>query len=192
MRHSVKFNKIFTFLVYRSSYYSKRILISFIFLFKAKQFFLDNIPTQIMSLLARIRCSTCGEKYDSSIPNNFFISCNECECFYHGKCVGISKSEAKILKNRSESYECGKCKKKKKSKQPKCKICGGADSSLNFLVQCAACRCYLHDKCVKLNKNHENVVVCADRSYNCQACAHTKAAFKVRKWKIVIEKRFYT
>ncbi|KAF8765836.1 hypothetical protein HU200_008350 [Digitaria exilis] len=47
-------------------------------------------------------CASCGDRYHA---NAFWIGCNVCERWYHGKCVKIRASEAENI----DHYECPEC-----------------------------------------------------------------------------------
>ena len=47
-------------------------------------------------------CASCHSRYKA---NTFWISCDECEKWYHGKCVNITPREAE----HNEHYECPDC-----------------------------------------------------------------------------------
>jgi len=47
-------------------------------------------------------CASCDSRYKA---NTFWISCDECGKWYHGKCVNITSSEAE----HKEHYECPDC-----------------------------------------------------------------------------------
>uniref|UniRef100_A0AC34QLT1 PHD-type domain-containing protein n=1 Tax=Panagrolaimus sp. JU765 TaxID=591449 RepID=A0AC34QLT1_9BILA len=60
----------------------------------------------------------CRQPYD---PKKFYLACNRCKCWFHGKCVNITEKKAKRL----PEWMCAECapggysgmKKKKKTKQ---------------------------------------------------------------------------
>jgi len=47
-------------------------------------------------------CASCNSRYK---VNAFWICCDECGKWYHGKCVNITSSEAE----HKERYECPDC-----------------------------------------------------------------------------------
>ncbi|WOK96137.1 PHD finger protein ALFIN-LIKE 3 [Canna indica] len=52
-------------------------------------------------------CAACGE---SSVPDNFWIFCDTCEKWFHGKCVKITPAKAEHIKN----YKCPWCSNSKR------------------------------------------------------------------------------
>ncbi|ONK61848.1 uncharacterized protein A4U43_C08F34210 [Asparagus officinalis] len=50
-------------------------------------------------------CGTCGGNYNA---NEFWIGCDICERWYHGKCVKITPAKAESIKH----YKCPSCAKK--------------------------------------------------------------------------------
>ncbi|KAJ6803669.1 PHD finger protein ALFIN-LIKE 2-like [Iris pallida] len=51
-------------------------------------------------------CGTCGGNYNS---NEFWIGCDICERWFHGKCVKITPAKAESIKQ----YKCPNCSSKK-------------------------------------------------------------------------------
>ncbi|KAM7270001.1 hypothetical protein ACFE04_029215 [Oxalis oulophora] len=51
-------------------------------------------------------CGTCGGRYN---PDEFWIGCDICEGWYHGKCVKITPAKAESIKQ----YKCPSCTTKK-------------------------------------------------------------------------------
>ncbi|KAJ1262597.1 hypothetical protein BS78_09G120700 [Paspalum vaginatum] len=47
-------------------------------------------------------CGTCGNRYNA---NGFWICCNVCDRWYHGKCVKLTASKAECI----DHYECPEC-----------------------------------------------------------------------------------
>lgn len=54
-------------------------------------------------------CGTCGQNYNS---DEFWIGCDICEQWYHGKCVKITPAKAETIKQ----YKCPSCSSFKKGK----------------------------------------------------------------------------
>ena len=50
-------------------------------------------------------CGACGDNYD-----DFWISCDACEKWFHGKCVKITPAKAEHIKH----YKCPTCSTNKK------------------------------------------------------------------------------
>lgn len=50
-------------------------------------------------------CGSCGGGYNS---DEFWIGCDNCERWYHGKCVKITPAKAEMIK----VYKCPSCQKK--------------------------------------------------------------------------------
>lgn len=46
----------------------------------------------------------CGTPYDQS---QFYICCDKCQGWFHGKCVGVSQNEAEFI----DEYICPNCQK---------------------------------------------------------------------------------
>ncbi|XP_020206626.1 PHD finger protein ALFIN-LIKE 2-like [Cajanus cajan] len=74
---------------------------------------ITNVPTEggssskstqknSTNLEAIIQCRICEGHYN---PNEFWIGCDVCECWFHGKCVDITPEEAETI----EQYECPSC-----------------------------------------------------------------------------------
>ncbi|XP_006657578.2 PHD finger protein ALFIN-LIKE 2 [Oryza brachyantha] len=55
-------------------------------------------------------CGTCGGRYNST---EFWIGCDICERWFHGKCVRITPAKAEHIKH----YKCPDCSSSKKSRQ---------------------------------------------------------------------------
>lgn len=55
-------------------------------------------------------CGTCGGRYNA---NEFWIGCDICERWFHGKCVRITPAKAEHIKH----YKCPDCSSSKKSRQ---------------------------------------------------------------------------
>ncbi|KAK2395706.1 PHD2 [Trifolium repens] len=53
-------------------------------------------------------CAACGESYDKA-PEAFWICCDICEKWYHGKCVKITPARAEHIKQ----YKCPACNNKR-------------------------------------------------------------------------------
>ena len=51
-------------------------------------------------------CGSCGENYSA---DEFWIGCDICERWYHGKCVKITPAKADSIKQ----YKCPSCSMKK-------------------------------------------------------------------------------
>ena len=51
-------------------------------------------------------CGKCGENYAS---DEFWICCDICEQWFHGKCVKITPAKAELIKK----YKCPSCSSKK-------------------------------------------------------------------------------
>lgn len=51
-------------------------------------------------------CGTCGGRYNAS---EFWIGCDICERWFHGKCVRITPAKAEHIKH----YKCPDCSSKK-------------------------------------------------------------------------------
>ncbi|KAG6513683.1 hypothetical protein ZIOFF_024018 [Zingiber officinale] len=52
-------------------------------------------------------CASCGE---SSVLDNFWIFCDTCEKWFHGKCVKVTPAKAEYIKN----YKCPRCSNNKR------------------------------------------------------------------------------
>ncbi|XP_042381930.1 PHD finger protein ALFIN-LIKE 3-like [Zingiber officinale] len=52
-------------------------------------------------------CASCGE---SSVLDNFWIFCDTCEKWFHGKCVKVTPAKAEYIKN----YKCPHCSNSKR------------------------------------------------------------------------------
>ncbi|XP_042374005.1 PHD finger protein ALFIN-LIKE 3-like [Zingiber officinale] len=52
-------------------------------------------------------CAACGE---SSVLDNFWIFCDTCEKWFHGKCVKVTPAKAEHIKN----YKCPRCSNNKR------------------------------------------------------------------------------
>jgi hypothetical protein len=52
-------------------------------------------------------CASCGSRYHA---NGFWICCDVCDRWFHGKCVKITAAQAE----RIEHYECPECCSNKK------------------------------------------------------------------------------
>ncbi|XP_074647332.1 nucleosome-remodeling factor subunit BPTF-like [Tubulanus polymorphus] len=71
----------------------------------------------------------CRTPYDDTM---LYIGCDQCQDWFHGKCVGISKAEA----DRIDIYICPRCKKSNKKAAEKDKLLGDADiETLRKLVK---------------------------------------------------------
>jgi hypothetical protein len=53
-------------------------------------------------------CAACGESYGKA-PEAFWICCDLCEKWYHGKCVKITPARAEHIKQ----YKCPACNNKR-------------------------------------------------------------------------------
>ena len=40
----------------------------------------------------------------------FMICCDGCEEWFHGKCVGITMQQGKVMEKQGKEYVCEKCK----------------------------------------------------------------------------------
>lgn len=45
--------------------------------------------------------------------NKFMICCDGCEEWFHGKCVGITMEQGKVMEKRGREYVCDKCREKR-------------------------------------------------------------------------------
>ncbi|CAK8683780.1 unnamed protein product [Clavelina lepadiformis] len=52
--------------------------------------------------------------------NRFMISCDECEDWFHGDCVGITLACGKKMEQNNEEYVCPACVEKRQGKKQKC------------------------------------------------------------------------
>jgi len=53
-------------------------------------------------------CGACGES-DAADAGGFWICCDVCERWFHGKCVKITRAKAEYIKH----YKCPSCSNKK-------------------------------------------------------------------------------
>lgn len=92
---------------------------------KSKKEFEDNLPSSDGEDISsdsddddsyndpnRLWC-ICKKPHD----DRFMISCDQCQEWYHGDCVGITVQLGKQMERRGEEYVCPKCKNKSSKKQ---------------------------------------------------------------------------
>lgn len=55
------------------------------------------------------QATTCGSCGDDYAPDEFWICCDVCEKWFHGKCVKITPAKAEHIKQ----YKCPSCSNKR-------------------------------------------------------------------------------
>eukprot|EP00094_Tigriopus_californicus_P011143 TCALIF_10753-PA protein Name:"Similar to E(bx) Nucleosome-remodeling factor subunit NURF301 (Drosophila melanogaster)" AED:0.03 eAED:0.03 QI:0/0.85/0.75/0.87/1/1/8/257/2554 len=92
----------------------------------------------------------CKTKYD---PTKFYVGCDICSNWFHGSCVGITKS---MSRNMSE-FVCKDCKKAKEDQEIYC-LCKQAYDESQFYIGCERCGDWFHGRCVGiLQKESESI-----------------------------------
>lgn len=92
----------------------------------------------------------CKTKYD---PTKFYVGCDICSNWFHGSCVGITKS---MSRNMSE-FICKDCKKAKEDQEIYC-LCKQAYDESQFYIGCERCGDWFHGRCVGiLQKESESI-----------------------------------
>ncbi|THU60545.1 hypothetical protein C4D60_Mb07t13910 [Musa balbisiana] len=63
-------------------------------------------PLHLQQRQRETLCGTCGGSYSA---DEFWIACDVCERWFHGKCVKITPAKAESIKQ----YKCPSCSSKK-------------------------------------------------------------------------------
>uniref|UniRef100_F1KPU6 Nucleosome-remodeling factor subunit NURF301-like protein n=1 Tax=Ascaris suum TaxID=6253 RepID=F1KPU6_ASCSU len=88
----------------------------------------------------------CNKSYD---PKKFYVGCDVCYRWFHGKCVGISERKSKKM----SGWTCDECtKEQKKSEQELYCICQTPYDDSRFYVGCDGCEGWFHPQCVGITQ----------------------------------------
>ncbi|CAI4232187.1 unnamed protein product [Auanema sp. JU1783] len=98
-------------------------------------------PPQGMDINA-LHC-LCQKRYN---PFRFYLACNNCGQWYHGKCVGISEDDIDNL----TSWTCPHCDIPKQV--PLYCKCQTEYNESEFYVGCDGCQGWFHPKCVGISR----------------------------------------
>ncbi|VIO94057.1 PHD-finger family protein [Brugia malayi] len=108
----------------------------------------------------------CNQPYD---PKKFYVGCDLCYQWFHGKCVGISERKSKKM----TSWLCADCAKEQKSSEKElyC-VCQTPYDDSQFYVGCDGCEGWFHPRCVDITQ--EDAEKAAE--YLCPQCTQNKQA----------------
>ncbi|VDO34168.1 unnamed protein product, partial [Onchocerca flexuosa] len=120
----------------------------------------------------------CNQPYD---PKKFYVGCDLCYRWFHGKCVGISERKSKKMTN----WMCENCAEEQKNSEQAsfylllelyC-VCQTPYNDSQFYVGCDGCEGWFHPQCVGITQE------CGSRSsteaeraaeYLCPQCMRNK------------------
>ncbi|KAI1727677.1 PHD-finger domain-containing protein [Ditylenchus destructor] len=96
-------------------------------------------------------CS-CGTSYD---PKKFYLMCDHCRQWFHGKCVGITEKKAQKM----DSWMCAECEKEKAqdAEELYC-VCHQPYDEARFYVGCDSCEDWFHPECIDCTKEEVDKV----------------------------------
>uniref|UniRef100_A0A914DPK3 Uncharacterized protein n=2 Tax=Acrobeloides nanus TaxID=290746 RepID=A0A914DPK3_9BILA len=104
----------------------------------------------------------CNKSYD---PKKFYVSCDSCNSWFHGKCIGITKKKARQM----ESWTCDECgKKESASKELLYCLCKQPYDEKRFYVGCDKCEDWYHPECVGTTQKAVEIAKAAE--YICPPC----------------------
>ncbi|KHN88716.1 Nucleosome-remodeling factor subunit [Toxocara canis] len=102
----------------------------------------------------------CNKPYN---PKKFYVGCDVCYRWFHGKCVGISERKSKKM----SSWTCDECtKEQKKSEQELYCVCQTPYDDSRFYVGCDGCEGWFHPQCVGITQAEAEKAA----QYLCPAC----------------------
>ena len=84
-------------------------------------------------------------------PHLRYISCFNCDKFYHVRCCNINKKQFDGIKDSGENWLCVKCRPKEMA--IRCGSCRKPVQKNNALIQCSLCNKFFHSKCSKITFN---------------------------------------
>ncbi|CAG9536170.1 unnamed protein product [Cercopithifilaria johnstoni] len=108
----------------------------------------------------------CDQPYD---PKKFYVGCDLCYQWFHGKCVGISERKSKKM----TSWVCEDCAKEQKSSEQElyC-VCQTPYDDSQFYVGCDGCEGWFHPRCVGITQEKAEKAA----EYLCPQCTQNKQA----------------
>ena len=84
------------------------------------------------------------------IPKHLrYITCFDCEQYFHVRCCNVNKKEFDSLKDSGENWLCQKCRPKELS--VKCGSCKKVIPKNKVIIHCSTCQKYFHSKCSKIS-----------------------------------------
>jgi len=127
----------------------------------------------------------CRQPYD---PKKFYMACNGCKRWFHGKCMNVTEKKAKKL----QEWYCTECspndaqdsKKKKKSEYTEAESIDGVfclcrkpyDPSKDY-IGCDVCKDWFHFECVKVTHEQTRQI----NQYVCPICREPEAILEAVK-----------
>ncbi|KAI1720068.1 PHD-finger domain-containing protein [Ditylenchus destructor] len=105
----------------------------------------DNEEGDLVLDPKKKHCS-CGTSYD---PKKFYLMCDRCRQWFHGKCVGITEKRAQKM----DSWMCAECEKEKAqdAEELYC-VCHQPYDESRFYVGCDSCEDWFHPECINSTK----------------------------------------
>ncbi|VDK85720.1 unnamed protein product [Litomosoides sigmodontis] len=106
----------------------------------------------------------CNQPYD---PKKFYVGCDLCYRWFHGKCIGISERKSKKM----TTWMCEDCAKEQKSSEQElyC-VCQTPYDDSQFYVGCDGCEGWFHPRCVGITQEEAEKAA----EYLCPQCARNK------------------
>ncbi|EJD74858.1 CBR-NURF-1 protein [Loa loa] len=106
----------------------------------------------------------CNQPYD---PKKFYVGCDLCYQWFHGKCVGISEKKSKKMTN----WVCADCAKEQKGSEKElyC-VCQTPYDDSQFYVGCDGCEGWFHPQCVGITQEEAEKAA----EYLCPQCKRNK------------------
>ncbi|VDN05007.1 unnamed protein product [Thelazia callipaeda] len=106
----------------------------------------------------------CNQPYD---PKKFYVGCDLCYRWFHGKCVSITEKKSKKM----TSWMCDDCHKEQKITEEElyC-VCQTPYDDSRFYVGCDGCEGWFHPQCVGITKEEAEKAA----EYLCPQCVRNK------------------
>uniref|UniRef100_A0A8R1XQ58 PHD-type domain-containing protein n=1 Tax=Onchocerca volvulus TaxID=6282 RepID=A0A8R1XQ58_ONCVO len=106
----------------------------------------------------------CNQPYD---PKKFYVGCDLCYRWFHGKCIGISERKSRKMTN----WICENCaEEQKNSEQELYCVCQTPYNDSQFYVGCDGCEGWFHPQCVGITQEEAEKAA----EYLCPQCMRNK------------------
>ena len=118
------------------------------------------------------------------------ICCDDCDCWFHDECIGLTESQANDYSIKNLPYVCAECVRLKSHPPNSLTYCVCKSGASGEMIECSQCRDWFHDECVELSASDLKQILffyCPDCSskdnklktmYKDYTKEHTKPLFK--------------
>jgi len=108
----------------------------------------------------------CNQPYDKT---KFYVGCDICGRWFHGKCIGISEKKSKKI----STWLCDNCKGEAETAEKElfC-LCRTPYDDTKFYVGCDGCEGWYHPACVGITRQDAELMA----EYVCPKCSGTQNA----------------